>query len=312
MELSLLLVKQIISMVLMALAGFVLGRVKLVTSEQSRVLSCVCVYLVVPCCMITSFSGNRDLEKLAGLGLALVGAILIHGMYLLANIPMSRGKGALTREEQASVIYNNAGNLIMPMVQSVLGLEYVLYVSPYLLVQNLLMWTHGQKLMGGEQKFSVKKLLTTPAIVGIIVGMFLFITGIPLPGPLRSAMESLGSCMAPLSMLVIGIAMSELDLKEVFLQKRIYLVCFVRLVFLPLLSMAVLIFLSRVWPHSDAANILVVSLLCSVGPAASAITQQAQLYRNPRVGYVSSINVLSTILCAVTMPIMTMLLLALI
>ncbi len=311
MELSFLLVQQIVSMVLMGLAGFVLGRVKLVSVEQSRVLSCVCVYLVVPCCLITSFSGKRDMEKLMGLALGLVAAILVHLMYLAVNVFLTKGKYALTREEQASVIYNNAGNLIMPMVQSILGLEYVLYTSPYILVQNFLMWTHGQKLMGGAQKLSMKKILTTPAIASIFVGLLLFATGIQLPYPLRTAMEGLGSCMAPLSMLVIGIILSELELKAVFRQGRIYLVTAVRLILLPVLSIVILLALGRLCHISDGENILTVSLLCSIGPAASAITQQAQLFHNPNAGYVSSINVLTTIACAVTMPLMTMLFLAL-
>lgn len=311
MELSFLLMQQIVSMVMMGLAGYILGKSRLVTAEQSRVLSCVCVYLVVPCCLITSFSSKRDLSKLSGLALGLMCGVLIHLLYLAVNKVVFRGRLALTREEQASVIYNNAGNLIMPMVQSILGLEYVLYTSPYMLVQNLLMWTHGQKLMGGEQKLSVRKIVTNPAMMGIEIGMLLFVTGIPLPATLRSAMESLGGCIAPLSMVVTGILMSSLDLKQAFCQARIYWVSAIRLLVLPLLSMVVLVAVNRVWPHADATNILTVSLLCAIGPSASTITQQAQLYRNPNAGYVSSINVLTTIACAVTMPIMTMLFLAL-
>lgn len=53
-------------------------------------------------------------------------------------------------------------------------------------------------------------------------------------------MEGLGSCMAPLSMLVIGILFSELDLKRVLCQGRIYWVAGLRLLVYPLLSMAVL------------------------------------------------------------------------
>ena len=75
----------------------------------------------------------------------------------------------------------------------------------------------------------------------------------------------------------------------------------------PLLSMAVLLALRVLWPHSDGDNVLLVSLLCAIGPAASAITQMAQLYHNPNSGYVSSINVLTTLLCAVTMPVMVLL-----
>ena len=205
------------------------------------------------------------------------------------------------------MIYNNAGNLILPMVMAILGQEYVIYTSVYILVQNILMWTHGQKLMGGAQQFDWKKIVTTPAIAAILAGLALFITGLRLPGPLVTAMEGLGSCMAPLSILVIGILFSELDLKRVLCQGRIYWVAGLRLLVYPLLSMAVLLALRVLWPHSDGDNVLLVSLLCAIGPAASAITQMAQLYHNPNSGYVSSINVLTTLLCAVTMPVMVLL-----
>lgn len=307
MELSILLLEQIISMVLMALAGFVLGRMRLITGEQSRVLSCVCVYLSLPCSMIASFSTTLETERLAGLGLGLAAAVLIHLLYLLLDRVFSYHPVAMTREEQALVTYNNAGNLIMPMVRNVLGLEYVLYTSSYILVQNLLVWTHGQKLMGGEQTLHWRKIISNPVIAGIEIGFVLFITGIPLPAPLHTAVEGLSSCMAPLCMLVTGIVMSELDLKKAFSQSRVYLVTLVRLILLPLLSAGILLILNRLFPIADAANILTVSLLCAIGPSASTIVQQAQLYHNPNVGYVSSVNAMTTMLCAVTMPLITLL-----
>ena len=242
-----------------------------------------------------------------GLLLALGAAVLLHLLYLALNGLMNRSGHGLAPEEQASVIYNNAGNLILPMVMAILGQEYVIYTSVYILVQNILMWTHGQKLMGGAQQFDWKKIVTTPAIAAILAGLALFITGLRLPGPLVTAMEGLGSCMAPLSMLVIGILFSELDLKRVLCQGRIYWVAGLRLLVYPLLSMVVLLALRVLWPHSDGDNVLLVSLLCAIGPAASAITQMAQLYHNPNSGYVSSINVLTTLLCAVTMPVMVLL-----
>ena len=70
--------------------------------------------------------------------------------------------------------------------------------------------------------------MTTPAIAAILAGLALFVTGLRLPGPLVTAMEGLGSCMAPLSMLVIGILFSELDLKRVLCQGRIYWVAGLR------------------------------------------------------------------------------------
>lgn len=312
MQLSFLLMQQIVSMILMALAGYALGRTKIVTGENSRALSCVSVYLVIPCNLIISFISNKDSERLLGLGLSLATGLLIHVMYLVVNIPMSRGKMALTKEEQTSVIYNNAGNLIIPIVQSILGPEYVLYTSPYLLVQNILLWTHGQRLMGGEKSFRLRNVLTVPAIVGVEIGLVLFITGLPLPTPLFSAMNSLSNCAAPLCMLVTGIAISELKIKEVITYPRIYLVTFIRLVLLPGLTIAVLLVFSHLFPLREGTNILTVNLLAAIGPSASVIVQQAQLFHNPHVGYVSSINVLTTMLCVFTMPLAVMAFLALI
>jgi len=307
MELSILLFGHIVSMMLIASAGFILGRAKLMTAEQSRALSCVCIYLSMPCGIVISFSAKPEPGKLAGLGLGLAAAVLIHLLYLLLGRAFARRPFAMTPEERASVIYNNAGNLIMPMVQNVLGAEYVLYTSPYLLVQNLLLWTHGQKLMGGEQKLNWKKIAANPSIDGIGIGLILLMTGISLPGPLYKAMEGLSACTAPLCMLATGIVLSELELKKAFLQARIYWVSLVRLVLLPVLCAGILLGIHRLFPMQDGANVFTVSLLSAIGPSASVTVQQAQLFRNPNVGHVSSINVMTTILCAVTMPFITLL-----
>ena len=48
-------------MVLMGLAGYGVGKLKLITGEQSRVLSCMCIYLAVPCSLMTSF--NTAMER---------------------------------------------------------------------------------------------------------------------------------------------------------------------------------------------------------------------------------------------------------
>ena len=115
-------------------------------------------------------------------------------------------------------------------------------------------------------------------------------------------MTGMAGCMAPVSMLVVGLLISDLNLKEVLLSRRVYWVAVLRLIFYPLLSMGVLLVMGRLWQNRDGVNVLTVILLCSIGPTASATTQMAQLFRNPKGGYVSAGNVVTTLLCAVTMP----------
>ena len=51
-------------------------------------------------------------------------------------------------------------------------------------------------------------------------------------------------------------------------------------------------------------NILLITLIACITPSASTITQMAQIYGRD-ADYASAINVLTTLLCIITMPIMT-------
>ncbi len=308
MQLSIDLAQQIVSMVLMCFVGFLISRFHIVSAEESRIVSRTCVYAIIPASMINAFQNDLDAERLSGLAVAFIAAVLIHGMYFLVTGIMNKTPLALTNEEVASTVYNNAGNLVIPMIYGVssLGGEYVFYTSAYIAIQNLLMWSHGQQVMGSRGKPSLKKIFGNPCMISILVGIVFFFLQIKVTGPVGTAVSSLAACLGPVSMLVIGMMLGEQDLKEVFSDLNVYRVSAIRLILLPIFSLVILVALSKVWVHPDINNILTVSLLCAVGPAAATITQQAQLYNNPHRAYVSAINVVSTILCAVTMPLMVL------
>lgn len=88
--------------------------------------------------------------------LALFAAVIIHLLlFLICGI---LGKFLnLTSVEKASLIYSNAGNLIIPLVTSVLGSEWVIYSSGFMCVQTLLLWTHAQSIMQGKQNLTGKR-----------------------------------------------------------------------------------------------------------------------------------------------------------
>ena len=307
MELSLMLMGQIAAMVLIVLAGYLITKLGLMDGEQSRVISRVVVYVIVPCTLLNAFQTEFEVEKVEALAVSCVAAVLIHMLYLGLTWGLSRGERGLTPAEQGSIVYTNAGNLIIPLILGTLGSEYVIYTCPYMTVQSLLIWTHGQALMGGGKGLTVKKVVTNPCLVSIFLGLVLFFLHIQLPGALGSAVSSLGSCIGPMSMLVIGVLLAETNLKEAFSHLRIYWVIFLRLMVYPLLTVLLLLAVGRLWGRVDGNRILLVTLLCSSGPPAPTLTQLAQLFNNPESGYTSSINAVTTVLCAATMPVMILL-----
>ena len=56
----------------------------------------------------------------------------------------------------------------------------------------------------------------------------------------------------------------------------------------------------------DGRTVLFISLLACMTPTATSVTQMAQLY-NSEPGYATAINTVTTMMCLVTMPLMTLL-----
>lgn len=304
MELSLLLLEQIVAMVIMVLAGFTLARAGLLNSRESQVVSRVVIYILTPCALLDGFQTPLDRGKLEGLLVSLVASVIIHAIYFGGVGLLCRGRHPLTPGEQASVVYNNCGNLIIPIILHTLGSQYVIYSCAYLLVQTLAMWTHGQMLLGGSQGLTVKRVVTNPCICSIFLGLVLFLMGVVLPGPVGSAVSSLGACLGPISMVVIGVMLAEVDFRKALTNLCIYRTLALRLGVCPLIAIGVLLVVGRMWSGGEVGPALTVTLLCASGPSATTITQMAQLYRNPESGYLSSINAVSTVLSAATMPAM--------
>lgn len=112
--------------------------------------------------------------------------------------------------------------------------------------------------------------------------------------------------IGPASMLVVGMIIGNVNLGWVFRQKRPYLICFIRLVLFPVITILIFALSGAERLHPDAEYILMVVLLATSAPVAVMVTQLAQIHgRDAR--YASVINVMSVIFCIVTMPLMVLL-----
>lgn len=302
MELSLMLANQIVAMVLMVFVGFVVARLGIVSGEDGRALSKISIYVAVPCALLDGFQTEFEVEKLVGMGIVTLATTAVFAAFLLISRLMA-ARGA-TPGEQASAIYGNSGNLIMPLVQNTLGSGYLIYTCAFQLVQNALTWTHAKTLMSGQREFSLRKGLLNCNMCSIYLGLAMFLLHIRLPGALASGVHTMGSMVGPLSMLVVGIILAGMDLKGALTSLKVYRIAALRLLVFPCASMLLLLGVSLLWKGSDTVNVLTVALLCSSGPVASMIPQLAQLYDSPEREYVSFINAVSTILCALTIPAM--------
>ena len=302
MEISFLLFKQIAQFFIMIIMGYTLVKLKIVKSEDSKVLSMVCLYLIMPCVIINSFLIDFTPEKLKGLGLAVGEAIVIHFVAWIFIKILGKVLN-FNPVEKASVMYSNAANMVIPVVMSVLGDEWVLYSSAFVSVQLVLLWTHCKSMLSNEKGFELKKIYTNINLIAIFIGILLFITKIHIPSVLQGTLKSVGGTVAPISMIITGMIMAGAELKKVFVNGRIYLVLFFRMILFPFIVFLIIYFTGVTNVMDNGAMILLVTFIATITPTASSITQMAQVYGNNEQ-YAGAINIMTTVASIITMPIM--------
>lgn len=305
MEISILLMEQIAELFLMIFMGYIIVKAGLLKGDDSKVISKIVLYLIIPCVIINAFQVEYTSEKVKELLLVFAASVLLQVVLLVAV--WAAGKILKLNEvETASIYYSNAGNLIVPIVTFILGKEWVLYACVFMSVQLVFIWTHGKNVLSREGKMDWKKIVGNVNMISVFVGVVLFFTKIRLPGILNQTLSSVGAMIGPASMFVTGMLIAEMSLKNVFRNGRVYFITFLRLIVVPVIALILLKISGLVNGHPDGKKLLLIVFLAVITPSASTVTQMCQVYGNDSK-YASAINVMTTLLAIVTMPLMVLL-----
>ena len=305
MHISILLMEQIIQLFLMIFMGFLIVKAKLLNSEDSKILSIIVLYLIIPCVIINAFQVDYTPQTVKGLLIALVGSVMTQVILLIVVSILGR-VFHLNEVEVASIYYSNSGNLIVPIVTFILGKEWVLYGCIFMSVQLVFIWTHCKKIISRESTYDWRKIVLNINMISIAIGIVLFLTRIHLPAIINNTLSAVGSMIGPASMIVTGMLFAGMDFKQIFANKRVYFVSFFRLIIVPVIALF-LIKCSQLSTFSSNGNkLMLIVFLAIITPSASTVTQMCQVYENDSQ-YASAINVVTTLLAIVTMPLMVML-----
>ena len=302
MQISLLLMEEIIKLFVIMFMGYAVVKAGLMKSSESKSVSVILVYLVIPCVIIKAFQVDYTPDVQKGLFLAIAAAVAVHILFLLITIPLKK-IFQMDVTEQATSIYSNAGILVIPLVQELLGQDYVIYSSAYIAVQLILLWTQGKNMLCEEEKLEWKKVFLNVNIISIIAGIVLFLFRIKLPAGVQDVLGMMNNMIGPLGMLLAGMAIAEVPLKSIFTKKRNYLSVALRLLLYPVLGLFLMKAIQIVVNLENSSQILLTVYLACVTPACASVTSMAQLY-DKDAAYASSLYVLTTLLSIVTMPMM--------
>ena len=297
------LAKKIAELFLILFAAAALVKAGVLKTENSKVLSRLSLYFITPCVIFNSF--QKELTPEIGQGL-LTAVALAFGFQLLFFLltAVLRRVWKATEVERASIIFANVGNLVIPLVSFALGPEWIIYVSAYIFVFNVLFWTLGIRMFDHESKPSLKKILLNPNLMAAWAGLLTLFTGLKLPEPVALAFSDVAGMIGPLTMMITGMVIGGMNLRGMFSNRRVFGVIFFRMILASGLAVLAAVPVARFLPVDR--SIVMIVLLGAIAPSASNINQVAILY-NKDAGYASAINVLTTLSCIVTVPLWIML-----
>lgn len=296
MDIVFLLLKQNIIMFLYLLIGYFLFRKKMVSLQGCGDIGKMLLYVVMPVSILKAYITEFSAERLEGLAVSFAAAAVL----LLLAIVVSR---LLFRPEQGverfGAAFSNAGFIGIPLVQMTLGGDAVFYVSSFVALLNILQWTYGVLTMTGDRSaVSLKKVQTNPIVLSFIAGILLFFLPVSLPEVMESVVGTIASMNGPLAMIVLGIYLAQIPLKSLFTDGIVYKCTFVRLVLIPVLSIAVLM----LFPEKYRMVKLAV-LIAASAPVGSNVAIFAQFYNKDYTRAVKEVC-MSTLLSIMVMPVM--------
>lgn len=127
--------------------------------------------------------------------------------------------------------------IALPVLDELFGPVAVFYCGLSNIPFNLLLYTYGEwRMQQGEgvRGFQLKRLLSMP-LIATLAALLIFVTELPVPGPVRELIGAMSGATMPLSMIVIGASLSTVSLLDAFRNWRFYLASVLKLLVAPLL-----------------------------------------------------------------------------
>ena len=289
--------QQVLVLFILIAVGFVCGKTKIINGNATKVMADVVMYFATPCVIITSFQRELKMELVKGLLIALVASLLIHIVSIVVTTLVFRDKNYdRQRVLRFAMVFSNAGYMALPLQQAVLGSEGVFYGAVYVAAFNLAVWSWGLASMsGGVKALSWKKLVINPGVIGLTVGVILFLLQVTLPEVISAPLTHLGNLNTPLPMLIIGYYLSQTDVRAILRDKASFLCIGLRLVAVPLAALGVMLL-------CGVRDVVLVSMVIGASaPVAAATTMFATKYDADTSLSVNLVS-LSTLLSVITMP----------
>ena len=291
--------QQILTLYLLLVVGFVLGKVKLLDDRASVALSSLVMYVVSPCMMVVAFQRPLEHTALHNFGVVTGVSAVLHVVFIAAAMLLIRDRD---RERQNclrfAAVFSNCGFMGYPLMAALLGSIGVFYGSAYVIVFTILSWTWGVYVITGDRsQLRLKPLLLTPGVISVVLAMALYLGQVTVPEPLMVPINYLADLNTPLPMLVVGYQLSHANFKAALQGISSWVTLVLRLLVLPLTSLGICLALNV------SHDLTLVLLIAASAPPAALLSMFAARFGKD-TALTSSLVSVQTAISALTMPVL--------
>ena len=246
--------KNVIVFVALAIPGYLLIKTKLLKKEQSGALSMLLMYVGMPFLIFSSTINNITIntELLATIGIVLgIGVVYTFAMFFVSK-PLTK----MEREQKTqgmmrfSSVFSNNGFLGIPLAMAVFGAGSMALMVVIILniVTNVLMYTLGIYLISGDRKaISLKKAFLNPVLIAFVIGIIANLLNVKGYVPeVATYSTHFSNLVTPISMTILGMKMGGVKFLELFKSWKTYYVSALKLVVFPMIIVAIVFVLNQV------------------------------------------------------------------
>lgn len=226
--------EQVFILVIFCVTGYVLSKKGVVNAEQTNILSNLLVYVFSACNCFKTFSSKFTVEYITNnYNLLLVSVVVLILVAVIAHFaakPFTKEKYKRNVYEY-SIAVPNYGYMGYALAEGLFGADGLIDFMMFGLPVNIYIYTIGFGILT-KRGISFKKLIN-PLTIVISLGMIFGIFNIPIPYVISDVIGKSSSCMAPVSMLLAGIVVSQFDIRKLVIDKANYIIVLLRLIVVP-------------------------------------------------------------------------------
>ena len=314
MQVFYLTLKQMLMMFTLILVGFLLRKRGICHNNSDTIMAKLETYVFLPALALFTQMTQCTVENFKANAVLILYGFIIVMCAIILSYPLSRlfVKDATKSSENLyqrnifkyGLTFGNYGFMGNFIILGVWGNDYFYKYSLFVFLVGILCNSWGLYIMIPKEKNAsllqnLKKGLLNPPIISLVIGMLFGLLNLTqyVPDFIISAFDNAGNCQGPIAMILVGFVIGGYNFKELILNKKVYVVTFLRLIVIP----AVIMLILKLFGTND--DIMTMALIAFATPIGmNTIVYPAAYGGDTKTG--ASMTMISHILSVITLPLM--------